>query len=126
MDLLPILKRVPERFASWKTLCKEVRRLQRKLYFGLLEETEERVAKGEGNGCFMEEVLERQKEFEMNRELVGYTLSPFAFFLNILLMSFSECVQVSRRSPPRRRIRHYFLIPPIFNLGTNSFPRRTT
>lgn len=28
---------IPEQFASWKKLCKEVRRLQRALYFGLLE-----------------------------------------------------------------------------------------
>ncbi|CCO31991.1 hypothetical protein BN14_06043 [Rhizoctonia solani AG-1 IB] len=72
MDLIPILKHVPEALASWKTLCKKTRKLQRDLYFGLLEETERRVANHQENNCFMEQVLARQKEFGMNRELVGY------------------------------------------------------
>ncbi|CAE6388327.1 unnamed protein product [Rhizoctonia solani] len=72
MDLIPILKHVPESLASWKTLCKKTRKLQRDLYFGLLEETERRVANHQENNCFMEQVLARQQEFGMSRELVGY------------------------------------------------------
>ncbi|KDQ16557.1 hypothetical protein BOTBODRAFT_54002 [Botryobasidium botryosum FD-172 SS1] len=72
MDLIPILKKVPERWAPWKTLCKKVRTLQRDLYFGLLKECEHRIANGLRNDCFMEGVLDRQKEFGMSRELVGY------------------------------------------------------
>jgi hypothetical protein len=71
VDFLPILKYVPERWAPWKTLCKEVRKAQRKLYFGLLTECEERVKRGEENGSYMEEVVKRQKEFGMTREHVG-------------------------------------------------------
>ncbi|CUA66986.1 O-methylsterigmatocystin oxidoreductase [Rhizoctonia solani] len=72
MDLIPALKHVPEALASWKTLCKKTRKLQRDLYFGLLEETERRIANHQENNCFMEQVLARQQEFGMNRELVGY------------------------------------------------------
>ncbi|ELU41976.1 cytochrome P450 oxidoreductase, putative [Rhizoctonia solani AG-1 IA] len=72
MDLIPILKHVPEALASWKTLCKKTRKLQRDLYFGLLEETERRIANHQENNCFMEQVLARQQEFGMSRELVGY------------------------------------------------------
>ncbi|KAF8756688.1 cytochrome P450 [Rhizoctonia solani] len=62
MDLIPILKHVPEALASWKTLCKKTRKLQRDLYFGLLEETERRIANHQENNCFMEQVLARQQE----------------------------------------------------------------
>jgi len=72
MDLIPILKKVPEKWAPWKTLCTKVRTLQRELYFGLLRECEDRIANGTRNDCFMEDVIDRQKEFGMSRELVGY------------------------------------------------------
>jgi hypothetical protein len=65
------LQWVPQRWAGWKRLCVEVKRLQRELYFGLLGECEERLAKGEEeNGCWMEEV-KRSEEFGMTRELTG-------------------------------------------------------
>jgi hypothetical protein len=71
IDLLTFLKHVPERWAPWKTLCKEVRRLQRELYFGLLTEMEGRLEKGQENGCYMEEIASRQKEFGLTREQMG-------------------------------------------------------
>ena len=77
VDLLPILKYVPERWASWKTLCKDVRKAQRTLYFGLLTECEERVKRGEENGSYIEQVVMRQKEFGMNREHIGYVFVCF-------------------------------------------------
>ncbi|EJD43339.1 cytochrome P450 [Auricularia subglabra TFB-10046 SS5] len=52
--------------------CREVRRLQRGLYFRLLGECEARLADGRHVGCFMEEVLERREEFALTRELAGY------------------------------------------------------
>ncbi|KAG8881954.1 hypothetical protein FRB98_004050 [Tulasnella sp. 332] len=72
VDLLPILQRFPAWLAPWKKLCAEVRKLQRKLYFTLLEEVEKRNAKGESNGCWMETVIARADEWGMDRELVGY------------------------------------------------------
>jgi len=71
VDFLPFLKYLPTPLASWKTLCDTMRHLTRKTYFGLLRETEERVARGFENGCFMEQVLARQSEFGMSRELIG-------------------------------------------------------
>ncbi|KAF8599138.1 cytochrome P450 [Ceratobasidium sp. AG-I] len=72
VDFLPFLKYIPASLASWKTRCETIRRLQRKLYFGLLKEVEERLAQGYENGCSMEQVLARQNEFGMTRDLVGY------------------------------------------------------
>ncbi|KAF7328683.1 putative cytochrome P450 [Mycena sanguinolenta] len=72
IDLIPILKYVPERWAKWKRDCAKTRKLQRDLYFGLLDETKERLSKGDENGSYMEEVLTRQEEFGMDREITGY------------------------------------------------------
>ncbi|KAF8754705.1 cytochrome P450 [Rhizoctonia solani] len=55
IDFLPFVKWMPRPLARWKDVCDETRRRQRNLYFGLLRETEERVANNYENGCFMEE-----------------------------------------------------------------------
>ncbi|KAF8209631.1 cytochrome P450 [Mycena galopus ATCC 62051] len=72
VDLIPLLKCVPERWAKWKRDCAKARKLQRQLYFGLLDETKERLSRGDENGSYMEEVLTRQEEFGMDREMTGY------------------------------------------------------
>ncbi|KAK1219359.1 hypothetical protein PQX77_017883, partial [Marasmius sp. AFHP31] len=72
VDLLPFLKYIPERWASWKQLVNLIRRKQRELYFGLLAETEKRMKMGEENGSYMEEVLSRQVELRLDREMIGY------------------------------------------------------
>lgn len=72
MDLIPILKKVPERFAPWKKLCNEVRRLQQELYFNLLGELEAKIAKGEMNDCFMETVCARGAEWGLTHEMMGF------------------------------------------------------
>jgi hypothetical protein len=41
------------------------------LYFGLLDETKERLRNGDENGSYMEEILTRQEEFGMDREITG-------------------------------------------------------
>ncbi|KAI0793048.1 cytochrome P450 [Irpex lacteus] len=69
VDQIPWLKYVPERFAKWKQACREVRDLQRELYFGLLDEAEKRTVE---NGCFIETVLRRADEWGMDREMIGY------------------------------------------------------
>lgn len=74
MDLIPALKHVPEQWAPWKTLCKKVRALQRDLYFSLLSECETRIENGMRNDCFMEGVIDRQKELGLSRELAGYVI----------------------------------------------------
>ena len=72
VDFLPILKYVPERWASWKTLCRNIRTLQREVYFGLLNDAEERLQTASGNGCFIEDIIVHQRELGMSREMIGY------------------------------------------------------
>ncbi|KAJ6482546.1 cytochrome P450 [Mycena sanguinolenta] len=72
LDYFPFLKYVPERWARWKQVCKVVRKMQRDLYFTLLDETQERLQKGEGNGSYVEELVEKQEELELDREMLGY------------------------------------------------------
>ncbi|KAJ7359893.1 cytochrome P450 [Mycena albidolilacea] len=72
IDAIPILKLIPERWAKWKRECKRVSTLQRARYFGLVEETRERMRRNQHNGSFMEEVLERQVELGMDDEMTGW------------------------------------------------------
>lgn len=74
VDLVPILRYVPERWAKWKTLCREVREAAGELHYGLLDETEARMRAGKGNGCFMEELLENQEQYGLTREMVGFVI----------------------------------------------------
>ncbi|KAK1219362.1 hypothetical protein PQX77_017886 [Marasmius sp. AFHP31] len=71
VDLLPFLKYIPEKWATWKQLAKLIRRKQRDLYFGLVTETERRMKWGEENGSYTEQVLSRQEELRLDREMVG-------------------------------------------------------
>ncbi|KAJ7843073.1 cytochrome P450 [Mycena olivaceomarginata] len=72
LDYFPFLKYVPERWASWKKMCQFVRKLQRDMYFNLLDKTQERVRRGEGNGSYVETLVERREELGLNREMLGY------------------------------------------------------
>ncbi|KAJ6594846.1 cytochrome P450 [Mycena capillaripes] len=72
MDIIPLLKFVPARWAKWKRDCSRIRTLQREQYFGLLEETRGRLQHGTENGSFMEEVLARGEELGMDDELAAY------------------------------------------------------
>ncbi|KAF7369234.1 putative cytochrome P450 [Mycena venus] len=72
MDFFPFLKYVPECWAEWKTVAQSVRKLQRDMYFNLLDKTQERLQKGEPNGSYVEELIERQGELKLDREMIGY------------------------------------------------------
>ncbi|KAJ6568936.1 cytochrome P450 [Mycena capillaripes] len=72
VDILPLLKFVPERWAKWKRDCNRISGLQRAQYFGLLEQTRERVRLGDENGSYMEEVLMRKDELGMDDETTAY------------------------------------------------------
>lgn len=74
IDLFPILKYVPERWASWKTLAKRTRELQHDIYFRMLGQAERRLSEGasKGNDCFIERCLQNQEALGMNREFVAY------------------------------------------------------
>ncbi|KAF8209627.1 cytochrome P450 [Mycena galopus ATCC 62051] len=106
VDLIPLLKYVPERWAKWKRDCAKTRKLQRELYFGLLDETKERLSRGDENGSYMEEVLTRQEEFGMNREMAGYlggTLieggsDTTSYYLQSLILALIAYPDVQRRA----------------------------
>ncbi|KAA1473597.1 cytochrome P450 [Dentipellis sp. KUC8613] len=95
VDVFPILKYVPERWARWKFLVREVRALQRRLYFGLIEGCERRVATQEPNGSFMEDVVAHLDDLGIDREAATYlcgimmeagTETTATFILHFLLM----------------------------------------
>ncbi|EEB87580.1 hypothetical protein MPER_15025, partial [Moniliophthora perniciosa FA553] len=46
--------------------------MQHDLYFGLMDECEKRMQRGEHNGSFMEILLSEQKELDLNREMIGH------------------------------------------------------
>jgi hypothetical protein len=75
VDFLPILQLVPERWATWKTKCKQVREMQRKLFYGLFEECESRMSRGHLVGCYMEDVIPRKDELGFtDRDMLVYVI----------------------------------------------------
>lgn len=77
VDVFPILKHIPEILAPWKTLCRDIRHRQRKLFFGLVDVCVERIKHGKRNECFMEYLLDNQERYNLDHEMLGYDcLSP--------------------------------------------------
>ncbi|KAJ7149143.1 cytochrome P450 [Mycena filopes] len=72
LDYFPFLKYVPERWAKWKRDCKYVRAVQREMYFRLLDDTRARVQSGNGNGSYVEQLIERQEALGLDHERMGY------------------------------------------------------
>ncbi|KAL0069940.1 hypothetical protein AAF712_002835 [Marasmius tenuissimus] len=74
LDFFPFLRYIPEwtGLAGWKKRVRECRQHQRDLFLGLLDETVGRMEKGEENGCHMEEIVRRQVELGLDREMMGY------------------------------------------------------
>jgi cytochrome P450 len=112
IDVFPFLQHIPRRWAPWKKLCEETRKLQRELYFGLMDECEERVRKGKVNDCYMEEIIRRKEEFGLDRELAGYfggvmieggsdTTSSFLQSLILLLVAFPNIQQKAHEEMDR-------------------------
>ncbi|KAG8899458.1 hypothetical protein FRB99_006703 [Tulasnella sp. 403] len=72
IDLVPLFKYVPERWAKWKTICRNARDAQRDMNDRLTTACEERLQNGRGNGCFIETLCERRQELGMTRDMVMY------------------------------------------------------
>jgi hypothetical protein len=66
VDLFPLLKAVPARWAKWKGKVMDIRQRQEALFGGLLEQVRHRVSHGMNNGAFMEEAIEMRKEWGLN------------------------------------------------------------
>lgn len=77
VDVFPFLKYIPERWAAWKGLCREVRSRQRKYYFSLLQHCHERIKSDRRNNSFMEYLLENQKKYDFDEESCWYALNIF-------------------------------------------------
>jgi len=72
VDIFPFLKYLPEGpLAPWKKKCKELKDLHHMLYFGSLEQCKDRLDKGEGTDCLMEQVLACQEKFGLTWHQVG-------------------------------------------------------
>ncbi|KAK6995986.1 putative cytochrome P450 [Favolaschia claudopus] len=72
VDLIPVLKYIPERFAPWKTEARRIKNLQHKHYWTMLNDAKDRMLRGEGHGCCMEQVFKHQEELGMSDELTKY------------------------------------------------------
>ncbi|KAF9024669.1 cytochrome P450 [Hymenopellis radicata] len=72
VDMFPILKYLPEFLAPWKKEARALRRLQRHLFFTALEECEERLRRGEGNDCYLEELIQQKDEIGLSRDQIAY------------------------------------------------------
>ncbi|KAJ7578030.1 cytochrome P450 [Mycena floridula] len=71
VDLFPILDKVPEAFVQWKKQVKLVKGMHEALYGRLLDDVQNRLKLGEGNGCFMEDMITRGHEVGLDtRELL--------------------------------------------------------
>ncbi|KAJ7444582.1 cytochrome P450 [Mycena galericulata] len=72
VDMIPLLKLVPERWAKWKRDARRVRNKQRAVYFGFLDRMKKRLQSGGANESYMEEVLARQEEFGIDEDMIAY------------------------------------------------------
>lgn len=63
VDVFPVLKYVPRRFAGWKQEAEAIHKLQDSLYLRLLQKVKARLARGEGSGCFMEQAVQNADEW---------------------------------------------------------------
>jgi hypothetical protein len=81
VDIFPILKYVPERWASWKSVCRNLRHKQLSFYTSLLDECRHRLSGGYhiGVDSFMDTVVKRQEELGLPDDMAAYE----SFFLVI-------------------------------------------
>ncbi|KIK00846.1 hypothetical protein K443DRAFT_678870 [Laccaria amethystina LaAM-08-1] len=63
VDLFPILTLVPERWANWKKIVKNIRHLHETLYDRLLSTVEKRMANGNGTGVFLEQMITKAQQY---------------------------------------------------------------
>jgi hypothetical protein len=68
LDLIPILKLMPERWAHWKTEVKAARQLHDKVFIPLLDMIERRLNQGDSIGCFIEAFVEKMQTTGMDRD----------------------------------------------------------
>lgn len=65
IDVVPLLQYVPERWAPWKTICRNLRIRQQTFYHGLMDSCERRMKDSRSNGCFLEDIIKNQESLEL-------------------------------------------------------------
>ncbi|KAF9007716.1 cytochrome P450 [Hymenopellis radicata] len=104
VDMFPILKYLPEFLAPWKKEARALRRLQRQLFFTALEECEERLQRGEGNDCYLEELIQQKDEIGLSRDQIALVPSrrgcsgTSAIFLKSLILALITYPEVQRKA----------------------------
>jgi hypothetical protein len=68
IDILPFLKRLPEPIAYWKKDCRKLFQDQRRLFQRMLRPVKDRLALDMGNGCYMETLHNRAKDWDLDEE----------------------------------------------------------
>jgi hypothetical protein len=89
VDLIPLLKYIPKRFAPWKRICREIKQKQRSLHHALLRECEERVAEGQDadDAPFMDQIVQRQDELGLSRDMTACViLLPSAIMVVLMAL----------------------------------------
>jgi hypothetical protein len=68
IGLIPALKYIPERWASWKTRAREVRGLQSKFAFTMMDTCEKRVQEGKANEGYIDAIIQRKADLGLTDE----------------------------------------------------------
>ncbi|KAL4256673.1 cytochrome P450 family protein [Pleurotus pulmonarius] len=68
LDMIPILKYVPARWARWKALCEEAKHIRGAFFDDITEDFEARYRAGDRTGSFLERVLDHPTHFDMTIE----------------------------------------------------------
>lgn len=81
IDLLPFLKYVPRKWASWMQDCEDVKRRRDVLHWRLYKECEDRMNKGEDPRSLLEETILKREELELEKAAVVYV--SLLFYLGL-------------------------------------------
>lgn len=70
VDLLPILKWIPERWAPWKRMCRKAKSLREEMILPLMQDCQERLDAGKSTDSWMEKVLQNQQGINMDKNMI--------------------------------------------------------
>ena len=71
IDIIPILQYIPERWAPWKAISRDLKERQQSCYYELYDRCKRRMEMGRGNGCFLEGVISEQESLGLTKGLVA-------------------------------------------------------
>ena len=77
VDVMTILQYLPDSVCWWKREAKAIRRDELALYTDLINETREKIQRGECADCFLLGMFEDQKKHNINDEWFGYIAGLF-------------------------------------------------